>query len=216
MTVDYTALLGAWCTAMSLGFVWPQVVRTMRHDTTQGISAFSTLHAIVGSSLWFTYGIHDDTTAVWFSNASFILAQVLIATVLRRHGRLTLQMTAGFSLALAVILVVILPVDPAMAGTAAIVASATSLVPQVIHVMRSPNLHGISLLSWGTSLVSAMSWTLFGWVVGNQTYAALNYFSMPMIAYVITKAAAWRRRNGVPVFTLRHHPDPDLFLADLT
>jgi uncharacterized protein with PQ loop repeat len=214
--MDPTALLGAWCTATSLGFVWPQVVRTVRHDTTQGISSFSTLHAIIGSSLWFTYGIHDGTTAVWFSNASFILAQVLIASVLWRHGRLSVQTVAGFALALAVILAVILPIDPALAGTLAIVASATSLVPQVVHVARSPNLHGISLLSWGTSLVSALSWTLFGWVVGNQTYAALNYFSVPMVSFVIVKAAAWRRRNGVPVFTLRHHPDPDLFLADLT
>jgi len=40
-------LLGLWCTALSVAFVWPQVARVYRQHTVDGIAPNGTLHGAV-------------------------------------------------------------------------------------------------------------------------------------------------------------------------
>ena len=76
---------GVWCTVSNIAFVWPQVWRTVRHDTTHGISPFATLHGMVGAALWFTYGLQEAIPAMWVSNASFLMAQSIMGAVMLRN-----------------------------------------------------------------------------------------------------------------------------------
>ncbi len=194
------AVMGVWCTFTSLIFVWPQVWRMVRHDTSHGISPFSIAHGLVGSSMWFAYGILMDRTAIWFSNGSFITAQIIIISVLYRHGKLPVALLVRFALVLAALLAVAVPVSPSVVGWVATVVSVTSLMPQVLHTSRTENLHGISVISWAMTILSAASWMAYGWMLDDVIMSVINYFTIPMMIYVMTKAIRWRIAHGEPIF----------------
>lgn len=191
---------GIWCTVVSLMFVWPQVWRSVRHDTTHGISGVSVVHGLAGSVLWFVYGVSMNRVPIWFSNASFIVSQCIIIAVLFRQDRVRTTLVAGYGLSLAVVLAVLGPISAAWVGAAAIAVSASSLVPQVLHVARTDNLHGISISSWVITIVSAASWMSYGWMLDDPIMSTINYITIPMMIYVVVRAASWRIDNDVPLF----------------
>lgn len=191
---------GAWCVVVSLAFVWPQVWRCMRHDTTHGISAFATLHGMTGASMWLAYGLLQANLAMWTSNASYIVAQSLIAFVLVRHGRLERRGIGLFVATVAVFLVVGLSTSSTVVGWIGIIVSSSGMIPVVLHVRKAHSLHGISILSWAITVVAASSWTILGLVIDDPIITYTNYFTIPLMLFVITRSVRWRRANGVPLF----------------
>lgn len=194
------AAMGVWCTITSLVFIWPQVWRMVRHDTSHGISPFSVAHGLVGSAMWFTYGVSMGREAIWFSNGSFIVAQLIIISVLYRHGSMPMALMAKFAAALGALLLIAVPVSPAVVGWMATAVSVTSLMPQVIHVMKSDNLHGISVISWLMTILSSASWMIYGWMLGDIIMSVINYFTIPMMIFIMVKAIRWRTTAGEPIF----------------
>lgn len=193
-------VMGVWCTFTSLIFIWPQVWRMVRHDTSHGISPFSIAHGLVGSALWFTYGVSMDRHAIWISNGQFITAQLIIISVLYRHRSMSLALMAKFAAALAALLLITIPVSPAVVGWMATTVSVTSLMPQVAHVVKTENLHGISVGSWLMTIMSASSWMIYGWMLDDVIMSVINYFTIPMMIFIMVKAIRWRVAAGVPVF----------------
>jgi MtN3 and saliva related transmembrane protein len=187
-----TRFLEVWCVALSLAFIWPQVWRAVRHDTSHGISPFALLHGLVGSALWLTYGILQDDAALWFSNSSFILAQSIIISVVYRHGRLPRIVLINMVLALGAMALALTQIPARPVALIAIAISGSSVVPQLIHVIRTDNLHGISLSSYGISIVSCMSWLLYGFAVNDFMISAQNFFVIPIFVFIILKAWHWR------------------------
>lgn len=190
---------GVWCTVLSIAFVWPQVWRTVRHDTTHGISPFATLHGMVGAALWLTYGLLEGIAAVWVSNVSFIIAQSIIGYVMLRQERMDRVLILRFAATLAVLLSVGAPVSAAVVGWIATVVSASSMLPTVAHVAREKNLHGISVLSWAITITASVSWMAYGFMLDDPMMVNVNYVTVPMMCFVITRAVRWRLTNGVPV-----------------
>ena len=193
-------IMGVWCTFTSLIFIWPQVWRMVRHDTSHGISPFSVAHGLVGSALWFTYGVSMDRHAIWISNGQFITAQLIIISVLYRHKSMSIALMAKFAAALAALLLITIPVSPAVVGWMATTVSVTSLMPQVVHVVKTENLHGISVGSWLMTIMSASSWMVYGWMLDDVIMSVINYFTIPMMIFIMMKAIRWRVAAGVPVF----------------
>jgi MtN3 and saliva related transmembrane protein len=187
-----TRFLEVWCVALSLAFIWPQVWRAVRHDTSHGISPFALLHSLVGSALWLTYGLLQDDVAVWFSNCSFILAQSIIISVVYRHGRLPRIVLINMVLALGAMSLALTQIPARPVAFIAIAISGSSVVPQLIHVIRTDNLHGISLSSYGLSIMSCMSWLLYGFAVNDFMISAQNFFVIPIFVFIILKAWRWR------------------------
>lgn len=187
-----TRFLEVWCVALSLAFIWPQVWRAVRHDTSHGISPFALLHGLVGSALWLTYGLLQGDVAVWFSNSSFILAQSIIISVVYRHGRLPRIVLINMVLALGAMSLALTQISARPVAFIAIAISGSSVVPQLIHVIRTDNLHGISLSSYGLSIVSCMSWLLYGFAVNDFMISAQNFFVIPIFVFIILKAWRWR------------------------
>lgn len=194
------AIMGVWCTFTSLIFVWPQVWRMVRHDTSHGISPFSIAHGLVGSALWFSYGVSMSRHAIWFSNGSFIIAQLIIISVLYRHGSMTVSLMAKFAGLLGALLLIAIPVSPSVVGWMATTVSVTSLMPQVVHVIKTSNLHGISVLSWIMTIISATSWMIYGWMLDDVIMSVINYFTIPMMVFILMKAIRWRVVAGEPIF----------------
>jgi MtN3 and saliva related transmembrane protein len=193
-------IMGVWCTFTSLIFVWPQVWRMVRHDTSHGISPFSIAHGLVGSALWFTYGISMSRDAIWISNGQFITAQIIIISVLYRHKSMSIALMAKFGAALGALLLITIPVSPSVVGWMATTVSVTSLMPQVVHVIKTKNLHGISVVSWLMTIMSAASWMVYGWMLDDVIMSVINYFTIPMMIFITMKAVRWRVANDVPVF----------------
>ena len=193
-------VMGVWCTFTSLIFVWPQVWRMVRHDTSHGISPISIAHGLVGSALWFSYGISMSRHAIWISNGQFITAQLIIISVLYRHGSMKSATLAKFAAVLAALLLITIPASPSVVGWMATTVSVTSLMPQVRHVIKTENLHGISVASWLMTIISASSWMIYGWMLDDVIMSVINYFTIPMMVFIMTKAIRWRMAAGEPVF----------------
>ena len=192
--------MGVWCTFTSLVFIWPQVWRMVRHDTSHGISPFSIAHGLVGSAMWFSYGISMSRDAIWISNGQFIAAQLIIISVLYRHGSMKTSMMLKFASVLAVLLLVTIPASPSVVGWMATTVSVTSLMPQVLHVVKTENLHGISVVSWLMTIMSAASWMIYGWMLNDVIMSVINYFTIPMMIFIMVKAIRWRVTAGEPIF----------------
>lgn len=192
--------LGTWCVVLSFSFIWPQVWRVVRHDTSHGISPFGLMHGLVGSALWLSYGIIERDTAVWFSNTSFCIAQSIIIAVTYRHGRIPRPIIIQLAIAFPVVLLGFTQAPSQLVGYVAIAVSGSSIFPQLLHVVKSDNLHALSLSSLALTIIACSSWLAYGFVVSDLMISAQNFVTVPIFIYMIAKAWAWRTANGIPVF----------------
>jgi MtN3 and saliva related transmembrane protein len=189
------ALFQIWCIVFGLAFIWPQVWRAVRHDTSHGISPFGLMHGLVGSSLWLTYGLLEGDIAIWFSNASFIIAQSIIISVVYRHGKIPRVVLIRVAAALVALALLLTQISATPVGFIAIAISGSSIIPQLIHVIRTENLHGISISSYLLTIVNCSSWLLYGFYVNDPMVSAQNFFAIPIFVYITAKAARWRSAN---------------------
>jgi len=189
------ALFQIWCITFGLAFIWPQVWRAVRHDTSHGISPFALMHSLVGSSLWLTYGLLEGDIAIWFSNISFLIAQSIIISVVYRHGKIPRTVLIQVGAALAALALLLTQVSATPVGFVAIAISGSSIIPQLIHVIRTENLHGISISSYLLTIVNCSSWLLYGFYVQDPIVSAQNFFAIPVFVYITVKAARWRSAN---------------------
>ncbi len=194
-----TEFLAAWCIALGFLFIWPQVWRAVRHDTSHGISPFGLLHGLVGSSLWWSYGILQQDVAVWLSNTNFLIAQSIIISVTYRHGKIPRPLLIRIGLLVPIVMLVFTQIPSAVVGIVAICISGSSIFPQLFHVMKTDNLHGISIASMALTIINCSSWMLYGFVADDPMVSVQNFVTVPVFIYITTKAWVWRTRNGVPI-----------------
>lgn len=153
------------------------------------------MHGLVGSALWLTYGILQRDTAVWFSNVSFMVAQSIIISVVYRHGKIPRFIIIQMVLALAALGLLLTQISATPIGYVAIAISGSSIIPQLIHVMRTDNLHGISIVSYLLTIVNCSSWLLYGFVVHDPMISAQNFVTVPIFVFITLKAWRWRTEN---------------------
>ena len=153
------------------------------------------MHSLVGSSLWLTYGLLQGDVAIWFANVSFIIAQSIIISVVYRHGKIPRTVLIQVGAALAALALLLTQVSATPVGFVAIAISGSSIIPQLIHVIRTENLHGISISSYLLTIVNCTSWLLYGFYVHDPMVSAQNFFAIPVFVYITVKAARWRSAN---------------------
>lgn len=192
--------LGTWCVALSFAFIWPQVWRVVRHDTSHGLSPFGLLHGLVGSALWMSYGVIQHDVAVWFSNISFIIAQSIIISVTYRHGKIPRIVIIRIAIAIPAILIGFTQMPSTLVGYVAIAVSGSSIFPQLVHVIKAESLHALSIASYGLTAFSCTSWMLYGFVANDPMVSFQNFVTVPIFLYMIYKAWNWRIENNVPIF----------------
>lgn len=190
-SVDATALLGAWCTTISVAFVWPQVWRVWRHDTTHGLSPFATVHNIVGSNNWFVYGVLIGRPAGWLANVSFTAAMTMIALAQIRHKVMNpWLLAAGFAVS-GLASWAAAAVSTPLAGWLAIATSTSAMAPQFLHVVRTHNLHGISIPSMVLTVTSSFSWLSYGVAIGDPLFVIPQLLFIPANSYILLRAHRW-------------------------
>ncbi len=192
--------LAAWCIVLGFAFIWPQVWRAVRHDTSHGISPFGLLHGLVGSSLWWSYGILQHDVAVWLSNTNFLIAQSIIISVTYRHGKIPRQILIQIGILIPVVMLAFTHIPSGTVGVVAIIISGSSIFPQLLHVMKTDNLHGISIASMALTIINCSSWMLYGFIAHDPMVSFQNFVTVPVFIYITSKAWSWRTANGVPIW----------------
>ena len=193
--MDWIRLLGLWCTALSVAFVWPQVVRVYRHHTVDGIAPKGTLHGGVASSMWLLYGLSVGDPAISVANAAVVLAMTLIATQQIRHRVLSTRTAALTVLLVVVVGGIGLAISPSVVGWLAIVAGATSVLPQTFHVLHAPTLHGVSVPTYALLCLTTLSWASYGLGIGDPLVVATNLLVLPCAALVMSRTWIFQRRS---------------------
>jgi uncharacterized protein with PQ loop repeat len=128
---------------------------------------------------------------VYVSNGSFIAAQLVIASVLLRHRVLTyLLLLSGAVLAVALALAGA-TVSTSLVGIFAILISTTSIIPPTLHVYRTHNLHGLSVVSLSITLMSNFSWLFYGLAQRDFILMAPNFIFAPCVSYMLVRAWRW-------------------------
>ena len=192
--MDLAVVLGLWCTALSVSFIWPQVIHVYRHHTVEGLSPTGTLHGASGSVLWCLYGIARGNGPLIISNGLIVLAMGLIAAAQVRHRVLALRTLVLAAVGAVTLAAVALAISPALLGWTAIVVGATSILPQTWHTLRAPDLSGVSTSTYGLLILTACSWALYGIVIGDPLVTLPNLIVIPAAIVIEVKALAFQRR----------------------
>jgi uncharacterized protein with PQ loop repeat len=187
-------VLGWWCTALSVAFVWPQVARVYRHHTVEGIAPKGTLHGGVASALWMLYGLALGDPAISVANAAVVLAMSLIAVQQVRHGALPGRVAAATAVAVVLVGGIGVAISPSLVGWLAILAGATSVLPQTIHVLRAPSLHGVSVPTYALLCLTTLSWASYGVGIGDPLVVATNLLVLPCAALVMARTWLFQQR----------------------
>jgi len=180
-------LLGLWCTALSVAFVWPQVGRVFRQRTVEGIAPAGTLHGAAASALWMLYGLARGDAAVSVANAAVLLAMALIVSQQVRYRTLRARTAVAVAIVVAVVGLAGGVVSTALVGWLAILVGATSVLPQTFHVLRASALDGVSVPMYGLLCLTTLSWAAYGFVVGDALVVVTNLLVFPCAALVVTR-----------------------------
>lgn len=189
---------GLTSTVLSIAFIWPQVWRSLRHNTTQGISPFGMVHGLFGGTLWLSYGIGQSLAPVAIANVSLLIAQSLIILVARRNGHIPRRIITGAYPILAMLLITLPSIPAPVLGAMAVVISGSAIIPQFLHVLRTENLEGISLVSYGLTIVMCASWLSYGFVIPDLMISAQNFVAIPILTYIMVKAWQWQHGRTTP------------------
>lgn len=190
------SFLGVSSAVLSIAFIWPQVGRSLRHNTTHGISPFGLVHGLIGAMLWFGYGVSERLVPVYVANASFLTAQSLIILVAFRNGHITARtLRIAYPTATAIFIAAMF-VPAGAVGVTAVFISGSAIVPQFLHVVRTENLHGISIVSYLLTIVTCTSWLLYGFAISDLMISAQNFVAIPALSFITAKAWRWRNRNA--------------------
>ena len=194
--MDWKDAFGWWCTASSIIFIWPQVYRTLRHDTTQGIAPLGNAYAILSSNLWFFYSFWQEIPAGYWANVAFTSAQCLICYVLIRHEKMTWLFFFGFFEASVLIAVAANAISIELLGLSATVLSIGGMAPQFLHVLRTHDLHGLSVPSLTILVSSCVSWFLYGLFIAEFYYWLPQIILIPANTVILWKAYSWHRSKS--------------------
>jgi uncharacterized protein with PQ loop repeat len=189
-------VLGLASVVLSISFIWPQVWRSLRHNTTHGISPFGLVHGLIGATLWLSYGINERIAPVAIANTSFLTAQSLIIFVAYKNGHIDRRVISAAYLVVLAILVFMTPLSESFIGITAVLISGSAIIPQFIHVLRTDNLHGISLTSYTLTIITCTVWLLYGFVISDFMISAQNFVAIPIMLFITHKAWRWRQQHS--------------------
>jgi uncharacterized protein with PQ loop repeat len=185
-----TAVLGPICTALSISFVWPQVVRVYRLNTVEGLAPNGTLQGLAACALWAMYGAARGVGPLVVSNSVIGVAMMMIAAAQIRHGALALGKLLAAVAAIAIVGGGALAISTTLAGWIAIVIGVTSILPQTIHVSRTADLSGVSLPMYALVVLTSILWSAYALLIHDWLVIITNLLIAPCALFVAIKA--WR------------------------
>jgi uncharacterized protein with PQ loop repeat len=120
----------------------------------------------------------------------------LIIYVAYKNGHIERRVISGAYLVVVAILVFVTPLPESLIGITAVCISGSAIIPQFIHVLRTDNLHGISLTSYTLTIITCTVWLLYGFVISDFMISAQNFVAIPIMLFITHKAWRWRQQHA--------------------
>lgn len=179
----------------------PQLFRLLRTDSVAGV-ALSTWQLSLGANLaWTSHGFVMGHVNMWLPNAVLMVWTVLILRMFRRHVgaswfRLALP---GLCLAAATTAIDLLFGPVAFAAVIAVPA-VVSMLAQLLALVRSPELTGVSPLFYAVNLTNQVLWVTWATFTGEQAVQIVGTVAGALWIVNITWLALRRTRLIGPIW----------------
>jgi len=182
--------VGTVAVALSLLFVWPQVIRVARTRDLAGVSATGAVWAGVGFSLWSVYGIEKGLAPVVVANLQSLVGFGAVVLMAARWGPAepaVRWMVPASALGVAAAAAAL----PATAiGFAAVLIGATAYLPQLRVALGPGPLTGISTGTYVLVALCSATWAIYGVVSHSMLVTAPNLLIVPTAVLVASRS--WR------------------------
>jgi uncharacterized protein with PQ loop repeat len=205
---DVVSLLALLATAVSVVVVLPQVWRTCRYGRTGGIALGHVWLAVVTSAVWVQFGLHAGATGA-AANAAVtgVLNAVLLVGLARalpavlRQAVLVVPAAGAWLAAHGLLLAA---GEVATVGALTAVGSAVGALPQVVLLLRRPDLDwsGVSTTSWQLSAVTSACWLGYWALLGESVLVVSPTVGLAAALTVLLLLANARAGRRHPVAVL--------------
>jgi hypothetical protein len=135
----------------------PQPWRLFRHRSRAGVSWLGTANAMVSTTGWFIYGVGVGEPVLWVPSLVALVPEAATVALLgwRPPSRRDALVCAGW----AVLVLSAWPSGGRFAlGVVIGVGIVAGVVPHVVTVLRSADVHGVARRTWQIALVDAALW----------------------------------------------------------
>lgn len=171
-------LIGWLASMLFVTRLLPQPVRLVRTGLPDGVSPLAAINAVVSETAWLVYGWHAGLVPVWAVSLAALVPGIWTAVLVRRAVTRGDLGRAGLWLSVIVV--------AALTGQLGVVLGVSVLVsvgPQVWTAIRAADLRGLSMYTWLVAIADALTWGMYGLVVGDG--ALLGYAAALVAASVI-------------------------------
>lgn len=173
-------------------FVWPQAIRLIRSRDTSGVSPTTWCISITLFTVFAAYAYHIDYWALFVANVSCLIAAILILFIGTRYGDWGYQW--GILSALAVALAITFGAfAPIVLAALMSVAGILLRVPQLVSLLRNPNVTGVSALTWVLSGLTAGCWLIVS--IHQHATAVIIANSTALAATIALLAVLYSRKH---------------------
>lgn len=150
------ALFTALAIAANIAFVWPQAIKILRRGELAGVSPGTWTISVVLFFVWSAFAVATSYWALLVANASCLIAASIIMVAGTRAGWPVRYAALGLAgVAVAGVAGVFAPLVLAVVMTGAGVALR---VPQLLMLLKSPSLEGVSGTTWLLGAATAACW----------------------------------------------------------
>lgn len=193
--------IGWVAAALGACITLPQLFRLLRTDSVAGV-AQSTWQLSLGANLaWASHGFVVGHVNMWLPNVVLLIWTVLILRMFRRHREVTWWQLVwpGLGLATVTTLIDVFAGPVAFAAVAAVPA-VVSMVAQLLALVRSPELTGVSALFYVINFTNQLLWITWAAITGEQAVLIVGTVVAVLWIVNITWLALRRTRLVGPLW----------------
>ena len=197
-SVTAAGVLGITSPVLTIGRAAPQAGRLL-HSSAAGVSVAAWVQALLIAELWAAYGFVAHVQAEVVTNIpGGVFAIVVVLLVGSRTGTTSRVLTVTSALSLlagALIGASVALHDTWLISIPAVVGAVGLYLPQLLKLFRSPEVAGVSLMSWVIAFVATSSWTAYGIVVHKLPVVLPNVVMLPSSIAIVLRVVVLRRRG---------------------
>lgn len=183
-------LLEIVAVALNIFFVWPQTIRVLRTKSLAGISAISWTLSVILFVVWGTYAIQEHYWSLLIANASCLVGATILLVAGVRFGwpkRTLAAAAAGVTAAIVLSLLSSIVLVAIMT-----VSGAALRLPQIVKLLRSQDVTGVSATTWLLSTATAATWLVIS-TSRHATGAMIANIAALVMGLVLLALLWWRR-----------------------
>jgi uncharacterized protein with PQ loop repeat len=177
------------------------VAQAMRINRTGavGVSMSTWILSASVSETWIGYGSSFHVPGEIFANIPFLMVSGYVVLVAARNKRVVRRASVHFLGATALAVLVSLTGLSHhwrwILATIAVGGAVVIYLPQMVVTLRSRDLMGVSVVSWGLALVTGVAWALYGVLIHQPPVALPAVVMIPTTLVILIQVTRHRLRG---------------------